>query len=354
MNAILVRYLALHFARAAAIVLALLLTLFSFLALTETLEDVGSGSFTVADAISVVILTLPARVLDLMPVTALLGSVLGLGVLANSSELTAIRAAGVSSWQLMRVQAMLAALLALVVVLLQFVVTPAAERKAQDFRARTFEQAAVGDARFWSRRDRHLLRVGSVEFGRIPRDIEIYELDADDRLRHVLRAARADVVSSDEWLLYDVEERVLEERRILHRHLTRTRWTSFLSPEQMATLIAPAYALSPADLWRYLRETRGAGLDTREQQARFWHQVSLPLTLLGMMLLGVPLVLASARARSTGLRATIGAGVGIAFYLFEQITSQLTLILDLNPAATALLPGVVVLTAAVLALRRLP
>ncbi|MEQ8663494.1 MAG: LPS export ABC transporter permease LptG [Gammaproteobacteria bacterium] len=354
MNLVLARYLATHFVKAAAVVLALLLTLFSFLALTETLEDVGKGAFTVADAVSVVLLTLPARMLDLMPVTALLGSVIGLGLLANNSELTAMRAAGVSSWQLVRVQGVLAAALALLVLLLQFMVMPAAERKAQDFRTRTFEQTAIGDARFWSRRDRRMVRVGSVEFGRIPRDIEIYELDRDDRLVRVLRAARADVVSNDQWLLHEVEEKVLEATTIRHRRLVSMRWESFLTPEQVATLIAPAHALSPADLWRYLRETRGAGVDTREQQARFWHQVSLPVTLLGMMLLGVPLVLASLQTRSTGLRATVGAGVGIAFYLFEQITSQLTLILDLNPLATALLPGVVVLGGALLAVRRLP
>ena len=354
MNGTLARYVALHFGKAGAAVLGLLLVLFSFLALTEALEDVGKGAFTVADAISVVLLTLPARVLDLLPVSALLASVLGLGMLANHSELTAMRAAGISSWALMRVQAVLALLRTVVVIVLQFVVMPAAERKAQEFRTRTLEQTAIGGARFWSRRDRHLIRVGSIEFGRVPRDIEIYELDEHERLAREIRAARADVVSAHEWLLHGVEEKVLDSETIRFRRLAQMPWESFLTPAQMATLIAPIHALSPADLWRYLRETRGAGVDTREQQARFWRQVSLPLTLMGMMLLGVPLVLASLRTRSTGLRATIGGGVGIVFYLFEQTVSQLTLILDLNPVGPALLPGAVVLACALVAVHRLP
>ena len=53
--------------------LLLLLTLFSFMALAEELEDVGQGSFTLTDALMVVFLTTPKRIVELLPVTALLG-----------------------------------------------------------------------------------------------------------------------------------------------------------------------------------------------------------------------------------------------------------------------------------------
>ena len=88
------RYIVLNFLKAAGAVLVLLLVLFSFLALTDELDEVGQGSFTTVDAIAVVILTLPTRIIDLLPVTALLGSVLGLGALANHSELLALREIG--------------------------------------------------------------------------------------------------------------------------------------------------------------------------------------------------------------------------------------------------------------------
>ena len=55
-------------------VVLMLLALFSFLALAEELEDVGEGSYTALDAIKVVGLTLPNRLLDLLPVMLLLGA----------------------------------------------------------------------------------------------------------------------------------------------------------------------------------------------------------------------------------------------------------------------------------------
>jgi lipopolysaccharide export system permease protein len=236
---------------------------------------------------------------------------------------------------------------------LQFVVIPLAERQAQEFRARTLEQTARGGAEFWSRRDQRIIRVGEVAFGRIPSDIEIYEVDSANHLTRVLLAVRADILGAHAWLLHDVEERVIDGETVSGRHLETLHWSSFLSPDQISTLVSPTHALSPVDLYRYLRETAGSGLDTREHEVRFWQQASLPVTLFGMALLGLPLVAGAVRARSTGLRALIGGAIGIGFYLVERITGQLALLFQLDPALTALMPSILVMAAAILAIRRL-
>ena len=90
------RYLSISFLGGCVPVLLLLLSLFSFLALSEALEDVGEGAYELVDALLVVVYTLPALVVDLLPVTVLLGGLLGLGVLANNLELISMRAAAIT------------------------------------------------------------------------------------------------------------------------------------------------------------------------------------------------------------------------------------------------------------------
>lgn len=346
------RYIASSFFKAAAIVLLLLLSLFSFLSLVEALDDVGKGTYSIADAVSSVILTTPARIIDLLPVVALLGSVLGLGALANQREIIAMRASGVSPWHLARVLAGIAALISVVAILVQIYIVPAAERQAQEFHSRTLEQTELGGTEFWSRRGQRLIRVGKVDFGRIPRAIEIYEIALDGRLERMLSADKADVINATEWLLYNVEEKILAADTISHRHLESLRWASFLSPEQLSTLIAPAHALSAFDLYHYLSESADSGLDMREHESLFWQQVSLPLALFAMVLLGLPVVLGSTRTRSTGARTVFGAAIGISFYLFEQTTAHLAVLLELQPAAMALAPALLILAAALAAIWR--
>ena len=350
---ILPRYIARNIAAAGAIALALLLTLFSFLGLTEALEDVGRGAFTTSDAISVVLLSVPARIVDLLPVTTLLGSIVGLGIMANRNEITAVRAAGYSPWRMARGLAGIAAFIIVGAIVLQFLVIPFAEQRAQAFRSRTLDQTALGPAAFWSRHGGHIIRIGEVRFGRIPQFIEIYELDDQSRIARLLTARYADIVDDDTWTLHGVEERVIDGEQVLRRSLGHMLWRSFLSPDQVATLIAPPQALSPLELHRFLAESEGSGVDTVAHQARFWRQVSLPLTLLGMTVLGLPLVAGSVRQRSGGFRAVLGGSIGIVFYLFERITGELAVILDISPAMTAFLPAIAVSLAAFMGVRRL-
>lgn len=346
------RYIALNFLKAAAVVLVLLLVLFSFLALTDELDEVGQGNFATVDAIAVVILTMPTRIIDLLPVTALLGLVLGLGALANHSELLALRAAGMSPWRIARALLMLVGVVVVTAMIGRATLIPMVERQAQEYRSKTLPQTALGGTEFWSRHENRFIRVGGVDFGRIPRDIEIYELGVRGRLVRMIQAHKADIVDDRKWLLHEVEERVLGEDSVQHKRMATLTWQSFLTPEQMATLIAPAHALSVFDLYSYIHEMRGSGIDTRQYQAMLWQQLSLPTALFAMTLLGLPFVLASMHSRTPGFRVLIGGAAGIGFYLFDQITSHLSTLFDLPPAPTALAPSAVLLLLAVIGISR--
>lgn len=348
------RYLALNFVKATGLVLMLLLALFSFLGFAEALEDVGTGSFTTSDAVSVVFLTTPKRITDLLPVSALLGAILGLGAMANYREIIVMRVAGLSPWRLARGPCAAALGLIFVTVVLQNYVIPAVERQAQEFRSRTLSQTTLGGGtEFWSRHDNRFIRVGGVEFGRIPQEIEIYEIGPHGRLQRMLQAHRADIIDEQTWMLFGVQEKILGDDAIRYRVLDELEWQSFLSREQLSTLQAPAYSLSSADLYRYIRAMEGSGVNTHQYESIFWRQISVPLALIAMTLLGLPFVIGSVQSHSTGFRLVIGAAVGIGFYLLEQMTGHLSTILEIPAAPSALLPAVLALTVALVGLRRL-
>src|ERR1700729_681244 len=73
--------------------------LFSLLEFVDQLHDVGQGHYRVADAFLYVLLTVPSRLLQLMPVSLLMGSLFALGNLSNDSELIAMQATGLSDRQ---------------------------------------------------------------------------------------------------------------------------------------------------------------------------------------------------------------------------------------------------------------
>ncbi len=334
--------------------LLLLLTLFSFMALAEELENVGSGSFAVPDALMVVFLTTPKRIVELLPVTALLGGLLGLGAMANHREIIAIRAAGISKLRIAQTIAATAILLGIFITLLQFLVVPGFEREAATLRAQSSQNAEVqtGNSKsLWTRYNNHFVRVDGVQSDRILTGIEIYSIDDQGRLAQLIEASSALYAGQEKWLLTDVLESRFEGAQVLETKRDSMQWSALLSAEQAAVLILPLEALAPNDLVKTITNLKQNGLDTHQYEVVLWQQISLLPSLLAMALMSLPFLLGSVRSVSASQRTMIGGLIGIGFYLLQQLSGHLAGILGLNPSLVILTPPFVLLAIAIAAIR---
>jgi lipopolysaccharide export system permease protein len=340
------RYIMRNFALGMLPVLLLLLTLFSFLALADELEEVGNGNFTQADAFLVVLYTAPKRIVDLLPVTALLGGLMGLGAMANHQELIAARVAGMSRSRMARPVLLTAILVACGVLLAQSFLVPRSEREASELRARSMEQTsltAAGRLEFWTRSGQSFVHVNDVLFNRVLSQVEIYNTDEDGRLQQLIQARQATIVGASDWMLEDVIRTDLEGLSARESQLERLAWPDLVSDEHARLLILPLEALAPADLVRYIDHMERNGLDTHHHRVIFWQQSSLVIAVIAMALLSLPMLAGSTRAIPAGQRIVVGGVVGIAFYLLQQLTGHLAGLFDLNPPATILTPVLLLL-----------
>lgn len=348
------RYIMQRFLAGVLPALLLLLTLFSFMALAEELEDVGKGSFMLPDALMVVFLTTAKRTVELLPVTALLGGLIGLGAMANHRELIAMRTSGLSKQRIAQTVAVLAVFLGVMITALQFWVVPGFEREAARLRgqALTSTAAMAGNSQaFWTRSDKHFIRVNGVQSDRTLADIEIYTTDEQGRLIQLVQASKAHYAGQENWLLTDVLESRFEGAKALETTHDSMQWNGLLSAEQASVLILPLEALAPNDLLNTISNLRRNQLDTHQYEVVLWQQISLLPSLLAMALLSLPLLLGSVREVSASQRAMIGGLIGIGFYLLQQLSGHLAGILGLNPAVLILTPPFILLAIAIAAIR---
>ena len=346
------RYLFVALIRGGSPVLLGLLGLFGFIELAERLEDVGKGTFSSLDALRIVAFSLPRIGIDLLPVTCLIGTVVGLGALANTSEITAMRAIGLGLGRLTRPLLLLLGIVIVSVAAVQQYVVPDFERRSAGLRAHALASTSVQGDEHWTRSGSSLVRVGEVRYGMVPLDIEIYDFDDDGSIARLTQAASADVIRSDEWLLHEVAVTRFDADEAVRSHGDRLPWQSQIGPEQLATFVHADHALAPADLAGYIDHLEDNGLDAHRYRLLLWHQLSLPLGLAAMALLGVPFVSGSTRAIPLGTRVALGGAVGIAFYLLERTVTQVGLLYHLPAALTSLTPDLLALAAAATALWR--
>ena len=348
------RYIMQRFLAGIVPVMLLLLALFSFLSLAEELEEVGKGDFTLPDALMVVFLTTPKRLVELLPVTALLGGLLGLGAMANNRELIAIRTSGLSKQRIAQTVTVLAIFLGIFITALQFSVVPGFEREAVHLRGKSIREMGSGVAdsgALWTRNGAYFIHVDEVLFDRTLANVEIYTTDEQGRLTQLIQASRADYAGQDNWLLRDVLQSDLQNTQVYEVKEERMLWPGLLSADQAAVLMLPLEALAPHDLINTIVNLKQNNLDTHNYEIVLWQQVSLLPGLLAMSLLSLPFLLGSVRSVSASQRIMIGGLIGIGFYLVQQLSGHLAGILGVNPSLPIMIPPFLLLAIAIAALR---
>jgi len=296
---ILDRYIVTNYLMGMFPVMLMLLALFSFVALADELEEVGKGTFSQIDAFLVLLYTSPRRIVDLMPVTALLGGLMGLGAMANHQELIAARAAGMSKARMARPVFKAVLMAAALVVFMQSLLIPVSERAASDLRSEALAETSLepgGKQEFWTRSGENFVHVNDVLFNHILEDVEIYHMDAEAKLKQLIQAQRASIIGADTWLLEEVVRTGLDGMVANEDRLPSMEWQGLLSEEQANILILPLEALAPHDLVRYITYLQANDLDTHHFRVIFWQQISVAIAVLAMGLLSLPMLVGSIRS----------------------------------------------------------
>jgi len=289
-------------------------------------------------------LTLPRRMLDLMPVSALLGGIIALGLLADNRELLAMQAGGMSSRRICLSVLATGSILMLVTLMLAELVVPPMDELARTRRSRALSDTGVTVTKqgFWARRGNSYIHVGKTLYGGAAADIDIFETDAEGRLKTFTYAQEANILDNNQWLLRGVTLKTFTEQGIVTRQIASLALDSFLSADQVDILELPASSLSAADLYLYIRALKESGQNADRYALALWRKLSLPLTTGAMILLALPFIFGSSRNVTAAKRIVIGSFVGIALYFADQLAVHLGLLLSLHPVITAMAPVVLI------------
>ncbi len=333
------RYIAKSILSSTLLVLLILLGLYTFMDFVGELEDLGRGSYYLNEIISYVLLSMPKRIYELLPVAALLGCVLGLGNLASQSELVAIRAAGVSVQQINKAVMIVAICLMTIALIIGEVLRPPLEQQARELQS-TAKTGTIGSRSaegFWTRDGLHFNHIGQIEANGHFSDVSIYEFDSQHRLRIVTKAKNA-YYEQDSWALSDVVQSTINEKGVEVRSVAHALWRSQLNPGMVNIVLVPPEFLPVWSLLDYIRYLKDNHQVAAQYEIAFWMKIMMPISSAVMVFLAVPFVFGSLRSSPIGGRILIGSLVGIGFHLLNQSFQHLGLVFGLLPWLTAAFP----------------
>jgi len=334
------RYIAKHALIGILMVLAVLAALFSFLTFVDELDQVGKGAYTAGEALGFVLLTLPNRLMPLVPIAILIGCTLSLSLLASTRELVALQALGITDRRIAFALGQGALAVVAGALAVMEVIAPPLEQHAYQRRAEALSgDGALATTRgLWSRKGEELMHIRGIEDGE-PVDLDLFRLDpSGEGLASHLHAETATIRDEGEWLLKDTVRRRFTGGEVAVNRRASVPWQSFIDPAMLDQLVLPTRSLAPSELSSYIQDLRSRGQDPGPYVQTFWRKVTMPVAAAAMFLLALVTVYGPLGRISTGERLLLGTGVGVAFYLGDELFASLGLVLTLPTGFTATLP----------------
>lgn len=160
-------------------------------AMIEELGDVDE-SYSSFSAVRYVMYTMPGQLYELLPMTALIGAVAGLGILAGGNELVSMQAAGISRMRITFAVMKPAALLIVFGLILGEYIAPQLEMKAEVNKAMARgQQVSLSRYGYWQRDDSAFLHFNAMEPEGIMYGVNILEFDANHQITRNIAAEQA-------------------------------------------------------------------------------------------------------------------------------------------------------------------
>jgi len=350
---ILDRYIGRHVAFSTLLVVGVLLTLFVFIAFVDELGKVGKGRYGTWQAFQYVLLTTPRLAYQLFPASALLGTTIGLGMLASNSELVVMRAAGVSLARIIVSVMKIGLLFVVLTLIIGEAIAPAAERYAQTLRSVAMSDKLIlrGKDGLWARDGNSFVNVRDILPGERLGKIFIFERDAGYRLKKMVRAESA-TFRNGSWILHDVVSSDIGDPIVTSSRISEAPWETNLSPDLLTVVTVKPNTLSIVGLYQYVTYLKENGLDADVYQQAFWGKVVAPIITAVMVFLSIPFVFGPLRSVGIGHRVLVGTLVGVGFSILNQMFAYMGLVFELSPIFSALAPAGMALVAAYIMLRR--
>lgn len=366
------RYFTREIYRSVLFVLVAFLALFAFFDLMGELGSIGRGPYRLEHAFIYVGAGLPSYAYELMPIAALIGTIYVMAQFAARSEFTVMRASSLSMGRALRLLVRISVVLALITFVLGEFVAPKFNEFRQHFKRRIEGSSLSAEFRsgLWAKdviRDpetnkvigSRFINASKVEPGGKVRGVNLFEFDQHMRMSARISADRAEFVGPGVWRLTTVDEiRMkpadasdrLRPELIERRKLDSSILKSDITPEILSVLMADPKRMSAVDLALFSRHLQQNKQRSEQYEIALWTKLLYPVAVIVMMVLALPFAYMHARSGGLSLKVFIGIMIGMGFHLLNNLFSHIGLLNTWPPFATAVLPSVLFLLAAISAL----
>jgi lipopolysaccharide export system permease protein len=312
---ILEKYVAREFLKLTGLSLATFISIFIIVDFFEKIDKLVRARLGLGELAHYFLLKVPFSVAEVLPAALLLGVMLAFGLMARSHETMAIRTSGLDILRLTRPAFMIAMLAAALLLALKLYLVPWTQARLNLFWETRVEKkpppSLLNMQRFWYKGDQVIYDI--LLFRKDVQTLEgvkIYLFDRKFNLIQIVAAARAQW-QGGHWRFYQGFIQTFDPggegagEKFQERDIVLTE-----KPEDFAGLEKKVTEMDLSELHYYIKRLERDGYKSTAYRLDFHRRISMSLTPLILLMLGLAL---SLRGGRVNIPATVAVGLGLMF-----------------------------------------
>ena len=356
------RYLAKQIYAAFGFILFALVALFLFF---DVLAELGSvdKQYTLLLALGHVLLKAPSRIVEIIPIAGLIGSIYVFAMLASQSEFTILRIAGLDIRRGLVMLGKISLPIVAVTLLMSEWLGPMAESFSERLKMKALgssfssqfrtgvwvkdqlrNEDGVGSVRPGVR----YINIGKIEPDKQVRQVRMYEFDDAYRLLSIRIAESGRFTDTGSWELENVTETRFKEapgKTLLDPVYSANTaikpsmaLSSKVTPDILGVLLINPERMSIYSLGRFMSHLNENKQDAQRYAIAFWKKLIYPFIVFVMLALALPFAYLRARTGGIGIKIFGGIMLGMSFQLFNALFSNIGLLGAWPALLTAVAP----------------
>lgn len=370
------RYISNTVASAIGMVLLVIMALFFIAALIDEMDGLRAN-YTAVEMLIYISFTMPRRLYEIIPYACLIGCLVGLGMLASSSELVIMRAAGVSTRRITWMVLKPVLWFIMLAIALGELVIPYTDQVGESRKAIKLNkpQAKAAQGSMWNREGDEFMHFNAVLPNGVLYGVTRYQFDDE---RHLLSASfseqaiyqggywqeeniavtyfetvealqlpdvgeKLEESSADPALVQAAEEVAVKPAQprdlvIRSETLPSRRWETPLTPALLNIVVAEPETLSIRSLYYYINYLKGQELGSSDYSLAYWEKLLQPLATVSLVLIAISFIFGPLREVTMGQRIFTGVVFGVVFRLVQSLLGPSSVVFGFAPIIAVAIP----------------
>lgn len=323
------RYIGQTVLSAIAVTLSLLVGISALFRFIDQLSFIGRGDFTFITASLYTLYLIPQDIEAFFPMAALIGGLVGLGALAQNSELVVMQAIGMSKTNV--ISAVLKSSTVIILIMMVFsewgvpyAIKTATELKTQAVSGGKVYAAGQG---IWAKDTDAFINIKEVTENGELIDVTVFSFDDNLELLHKMKA-KSGHFSKTQWQLEDVTVQGWLEGNIKTQHYDSLPWPTSLTPDKLGIVSVKPERMALSNLMDYIQYLESNDQNASRYELALWRKVFQPFNVAVMLLLALSFIFGPLRSVTMGARIIMGILTGFAFFLFDRIFGSVSLVYE--------------------------